>query len=425
MNNNKSSTKENSFLKKLGPGLITGAADDDPSGIATYSQAGAQFGFAMLWSLIFSYPLMAAIQIISARIGRISGRGLTENIALYYPRWLLYCIIIALLITNTINIGADIAAMGQALKLVIGGPALLYATIFGVASLLLQIFVPYRKYVQILKWLTLTLLAYVLTLFTVDTPWLKVMHQVIFPELSLKKEYITTLVAIFGTTISPYLFFWQTSQEVEELNNDDNEHPLKKAPQQALSNFKRINLDTVVGMGFSNLVAFSIMLASAIALHAHGITHIQTSADAANALKPVAGNFAFLLFSLGIIGTGLLAIPVLAGSAAYAMADAFKWRGSLELKPYKAKRFYAIIGAATLIGIGLTFTDIDPIQALYWSAVINGILAVPVMILMMIMSNNKKIMGQFKLTLRLRILGWLCTGTMTIAVLALAFVHAS
>ncbi|MFZ6722329.1 NRAMP family divalent metal transporter [Undibacterium sp. Ji49W] len=410
---------EPSWLKKLGPGLITGAADDDPSGIATYSQAGAQFGFNMLWTVLFTYPLMVGIQVVSARIGRVSGHGLATNIRRHYPAWLLYAIVSLLLVANTINIAADVSAMGEALKLLIGGRAHWYAVGFGVISLLLQVFVPYQRYVRLLKWLTLALLAYVATVFVVQIHWSQVIQKALFPQLSWKPEYVTTVVALFGTTISPYLFFWQASQEVEEMEGDPAARPLLEAPEQAAANMKRIKIDTYIGMAFSNLVAFFIILTTAVTLNMHGISDIQTSAQAAMALRPIAGEFAFMLFSAGIIGTGLLAIPVLAGSSAYAMAGAFKWKNSLERSPMNAKQFYAIIALSTVIGIALGFTAIDPIKALYWSAVINGVISVPIMVVMMLMAARSDIMGQFVISHRLKILGWLATMMMAIAVIAM------
>jgi len=407
---------DDSWINKLGPGLITGAADDDPSGIATYSQAGAQFGLNMLWTMLLTYPLMVGIQIITAEIGRVSGHGLATNIRRHYPGWLLYCIVGLLLVANTINIAADVAAMGQALKLLIGGPVHFYALVFGIGSLLLQIFIPYNRYVRVLKWLTLALLAYVGTVFVVHVPWTEVMTKTFLPHLSWKSEFITTVVAVFGTTISPYLFFWQTSQEVEDQHADVQAEPLKYAPEQAPTNFRRIKIDTLIGMGFSNIVAYFIILTTAVTLHLHGTTDIQTSAQAASALRPIAGEFAFWLFSAGIIGTGLLAVPVLAGSAAYAMAGAFKWKNSLELKPSMAKRFYGIIATSTLLGVALCFTPIDPIKALYWSAVINGVISVPIMTVMMLMAARSDIMGRFVISLRLKVLGWICTGVMAMAV---------
>jgi NRAMP (natural resistance-associated macrophage protein)-like metal ion transporter len=410
---------DESWVRKLGPGLITGAADDDPSGIATYSQAGAQFGFGMLWALLFTYPLMVGIQMVSARIGRVTGHGLATNIRKHYPGWLLYGIVGLLLVANTINVGADLAAMGDALKLVVGGPGKLYAVGFGLVSVLLQVFIPYSRYVRVLKWLTLALLAYVATVFFVHIPWTHLFTKALLPQLSWQPAYITTIVAVFGTTISPYLFFWQASQEVEELRANPNAHPLKNEPGQARADFTRIKIDTCIGMGFSNLVAFFIMLTTAVTLNTHGVTDIQTSAQAAQALRPVAGEFAFTLFSMGIIGTGLLAIPVLAGSAAYAMAGAFKWESSLEDEPAMAPRFYAIIVVSTLVGVALGFTPIDPIKALYWSAVINGVISVPIMAVMMLMAARTDIMGRLVITRKLKMLGWLCTGVMATAVIAM------
>ena len=410
---------KDSWLKKLGPGLITGAADDDPSGIATYSQAGAQFGFNMLWTVLFTYPLMVGIQVISARIGRVSGHGLATNIRQHYPAWLLYGVVGLLLIANTINIAADVSAMGEALQLIVGGPAQIYAAAFGLLSLLLQVLVPYRRYVRILKWFTLALLSYVATAFVVHIPWSQVLLSAVAPHLSWNPEYITTVVAVFGTTISPYLFFWQASQEVEDQLADPRARPLIRAPQQAKASLRRIKIDTYVGMGFSNLVAFFIILTTAVTLNLHGITDIATSAQAAAALRPIAGEFAFLMFSAGIIGTGLLAIPVLAGSSAYAMAGAFKWKNSLQRAPRKAKQFYGIIGVSTVVGIALGFTSIDPIRALYWSAVINGVISVPIMVVMMLMAARPEIMGQFVVSTRLKILGWLATMMMMTAVCAM------
>jgi Mn2+/Fe2+ NRAMP family transporter len=367
-----------SLLSKLGPGLITGAADDDPSGIATYSQAGAQFGFNTLWTLLFTFPLMVAIQVISAKIGRVTGHGLATNIRRHFPAPLLYMLVGLLLV--------------------------------------LQVLVPYQRYVKVLKWLTLALLAYVATVFAVDVPWLAVARGAVMPAWSWKPAYITTIVAVFGTTISPYLFFWQASQEVEDLHADKHASALRRAPDQVVSNFRRIKLDTVIGMAFSNLVAFFIMLTTAVTLHRHGVTEIATSAEAASALRPIAGDFAFFLFSMGIIGTGLLAVPVLAGSAAYAMAGTFRWANSLELKPMAAKRFYGIIAVATLLGVALCFTPIDPIKALYWSAVINGVISVPIMVVMMLLASRTRVMGRLTISVRLRVLGWGCTAAMAAAV---------
>ncbi len=410
---------EESWLRKLGPGLITGAADDDPSGIATYSQAGAQFGLGLLWTLWLTYPLMVGIQLISARIGRVSGHGLATNMRRHFPRALVYFIVSLLLIANTVNIAADIAAMGEASRLVVGGDAHWYAILFGLLSLLLQIFIPYNRYVRVLKWLTLGLLAYVATVFILNVPWLQVMRATVWPKLSLDPDYITTMVAVFGTTISPYLFFWQASQEVEEQQSTAAEQPLKRAPEQVARNYRRMKIDTMIGMGFSNFVAFCIMLTTAVTLSAHGIHDIQTSAQAATALRPIAGNFAFFLFSLGIIGTGLLAVPVLAGSAAYAIAGAFHWDSSLEHDFKTAPQFYTIIALSTIGGVLLGFAGLDPIKALFWSAVVNGVISVPIMAVMMTMAVKPAIMGKLRISARLQWMGWICTGVMVMAVAAM------
>lgn len=407
------------WLEKLGPGLVTGAADDDPSGIATYSQAGAAFGYNLLWTLLLTYPLMVAIQLVSARIGRASGHGLATNLRRHYPLSLLYGTVALLLVANTINIAADLSAMGAAVHLLIGGPTRLYTVLLAAVSLALQVFVPYKRYVRLLKWLTLALLAYVGVVFAVAIPWPTVALRTVLPHVSWSGSYATTIVAVFGTTISPYLFFWQASQEVEELHAASGALPLKKAPSQGTQQLRRIGIDTWTGMAFSNLIAFFIMLTTAATLNAHGVTDIETSSQAAAALKPIAGRFAFLLFSAGIVGTGLLALPVLAGSAAYAMAGTFRWKNSLELEPGLAKRFYAIIVAATVIGLVLGLTSIDPIKALYWSAVINGVTSVPIMALMMKMASHPRVMGEFCIRGALWIAGWAATGVMGIAVTAM------
>jgi NRAMP (natural resistance-associated macrophage protein)-like metal ion transporter len=406
--------------KKLGPGLITGAADDDPSGIATYSQVGAGFGYSMLWTTFLTFPLMVGIQIVSARIGRVTGNGLAANIREHYSPWILHGLVCLLVIANTINIAADIGAMAAALKLLIGGPAHLYGVAFAVVSLVLQVFIPFPRYAPILKLLTLSLFAYVATVFAVEVPWGDVFHSIITPSVSFETDYVVAVVAVFGTTISPYLFFWQASQEVEEQRASKGEKPLKDAPEQARHHLQRIKVDTYFGMGFSNLIAFFIMLTAAVTLHQHGVRDIQTSAQAAEALRPIAGEYAFLLFSAGIVGTGLLAVPVLAGSAAYAVAESFRWRIGLGRRLLEARGFYMILIVATLLGVMLNFTSIDPIKALFWSAVINGVIAVPIMVIMMSMAAKPEIMGKFIVTSRLQILGWLATAVMALAVLMMA-----
>lgn len=407
------------WLAALGPGLITGAADDDPSGIATYSQVGAQFGYSILWTMLFSYPLMAAIQEISARIGRVTGRGISANIRRYYSPWLLYPVVLAMLVANTINLGADLGAMGDAVKLLVGGPRLLYTVVIAVLCMGAQIFISYALYSQILKWLTLALFSYVGVIFAVHIPWGHALLGTITPRVRFNAGYLTDMIAVLGTTISPYLFFWQASEEVEEERATPEELPLLRAPRQSRFQFHRIIVDTYLGMGFSNLISFFIILTAAAVLHSHGVTNIQTSSQAAEALRPIAGRFAFLLFGLGIIGTGLLAVPVLAGSAAYGVGEAFHWPVGLAHEPGRAKRFYAVLAVATLVGLALNLIHIDPIKALFWTAVINGVVAVPVMVVMMIMAHNAKIMGQFKLPLRLKILGWLSTAVMLAAAIGL------
>ena len=407
------------LLKRLGPGLITGAADDDPSGIATYSQAGAQYGFGLLWSVLLTTPLMIGIQIVSARIGRVTGHGLAANIRDHYPAWLLHGIVGLLLVANTINIGADLGAMGNALQLLVGGSSEIYIVFFALLSLTLQVFVPFPRYAPLLKWMTLSLLGYVATVFVVHVPWNEATMAALFPKPQFRPEYIATLVAVLGTTISPYLFFWQASQEVEEQRATPGHEPLREAPDQAAHHLDRIKVDTWVGMTFSNGIALCIMLTTAATLHVQGVTSIDTAEQAAAALRPIAGNFAFLLFSAGIVGTGLLAVPVLAGSAAYAVAESRRWPIGLGLTLAEARGFYGILAAATLIGVALDFTDVDPIKALLWSAVVNGIIAVPIMVVMMLLAVKPDVMGPFTVKRRLLALGWLSTVVMAAAVIAM------
>jgi Mn2+/Fe2+ NRAMP family transporter len=407
------------LLGILGPGLITGASDDDPSGIATYSQAGAQFGFAITWTLLFTYPLMTVIQEISARIGRTTGQGIAANIRRHYPNWILQGIVALLLVANTINIGADLGAMGDAVDLLIGGPRFLYVVLFGLLCAVLQVVMQYSRYVSVLKWLTLALFAYFGTAMVVKVPWAEAARGFLIPTFSADVAFWTTVVAILGTTISPYLFFWQASQEVEDIHEVPERKPLIKAPKQGPDANDRIGIDTYVGMAFSNLVALAIMVTTAATLHVSGTTDIQTSSQAAEALKPVAGEFAFAIFALGIVGTGLLAVPVLAGSAAYALGEARKWPIGLARQPQQAKAFYATIVVATLAGVVITLSPIDPIKALFWSAVINGVVAVPVMVMMMLITSNKEIMGKFTVTGARRIVGWLATAVMAAAAIGM------
>jgi NRAMP (natural resistance-associated macrophage protein)-like metal ion transporter len=416
-------SKRTSFLAKLGPGLITGASDDDPSGIATYSQAGAAFAYGLLWTILLTLPLMAAIQEISARIGRITGHGIAGNIRRHYSRWLLYPIVFLLLITNAINIGADIGAMGDATKLLIGGPALLYCVLFALFTVILQIFGSYGRCSTIFKILAMALLSYIFTTVLAHVPWGTALKSTIIPHFEKSSDYWATFVAVLGTTISPYLFFWQASQETEEIKSHDDEEPLKKAPEQAPKQFDRIRLDTYVGMSLSNVVAFFIIVAAAATLNAHGVKNVDTSAQAAQALEPVAGKAAFIFFSTGIIATGLLAVPVLAGSAAYAVGEALNWPTGMDRKPLAAKGFYTVLALSTLLGLAINFPDVQrlthltPIKALFWSAVINGITAVPIMVIVMLMARNKKVIGDIECSTSrpLQIMGWLATAVMAIA----------
>ena len=408
-----------SFLSKLGPGLVTGVSDDDPSGIATYSQTGAQFGYSMLWAAVLSYPLMSAIQEISARVGRVTGRGIAANMRAHSPPVLLYCIVSLLCVANIFNLGADLGAMGAASQLVIGGSTAPYVVSFAIVSLLLQVYIPYINYAKYLKWLTLAVFSYILTAFVVHVPWLEALRATFAPTLAFDAKYFATLTAVLGTTISPYLFFWQASQEVEEVRVDPTQQALTRSPQQAAEQFDRIRADTYFGMAVSNVVAFFIILTAASTLHRNGILDVQTSAQAAKALEPIAGRFAFFLFASGIIGTGLLAVPVLAGSAAYSVAETFKWKGSLQRKPQRAKRFYGVLAAATLIGLALNFVKIDPIRALFWSAIINGVVAVPVMVVIMLLAANRKVMGDFDIPVLLKTIGWIATGAMFLVAVAM------
>jgi NRAMP (natural resistance-associated macrophage protein)-like metal ion transporter len=408
-----------SLLSVMGPGLITGASDDDPSGIATYSQAGAQFGYQMGWVLLITWPLMCAIQEISARVGRVTGRGIAGNLKQHYPLPILYFLVTLLLVANVINLGADLGAMAAGLKLVIGGPSMLYVVLFGAVSGLLQIFARYSRYVSVLKWLTLSLFAYVGVALVVNVPWLEVVKGMILPQIQFKAEYLTVIVALLGTTISPYLFFWQAEEEVEDTKERDGAKPLQRAPEQAKAEFSRIRLDTYVGMGLSNLVALFIVVTAAATLHAHGQTNIQTSAQAAEALRPIAGPLVFVVFALGIVGTGLLAVPVLAGSAAFAVGETFGWHVGLARKAHRAKAFYGALAAAVVAGVLMNLTPIDPIKALFWSAVINGVVAVPVMVMLMHLSSHRKAMGDFALPTLLKVMGWGATIAMTLAAIGM------
>jgi NRAMP (natural resistance-associated macrophage protein)-like metal ion transporter len=400
------------FFEKLGPGLVTGASDDDPSGIATYSQVGAQFGYGLLWTMLLSYPLMAAIQEISARIGRITGVGIAANLRKNYPRPILYSVLVVVSVANIFNLGADIGAMGAAARLIIPGKAGLFIVIFGIASLAGVLLVPYSTYAKYLKWLTVSLFAYVGVAFFAHVSWHAVFYATLAPHIQPTREYLTAVIAVLGTTISPYLFFWQASQEVEEVKKNPGESALKRTPLQAPVQLGRIRIDTYLGMALSNLVAFFIIVTAASTLHVRGITEISSSAQAASALEPLAGRFAFVLFVCGIVGTGLLTVPVLAASACYGIGEARKWKASLERKPQEAARFYAAITVATLLGLALNFLHIDPVKALFWAAILNGLVAGPLMAVIMTMASSHKVMGNFVIPPYLKYMGWLATGVM-------------
>jgi len=403
-----------SFLSRLGPGLVTGAADDDPSGIGTHSQVGAQFGYGLSWTFLFSFPLMVAIQEVAAEIGRVTGAGIARNMRRHYPRPLLVLMVGLLLIANIVNLGADLAAMGAAVALLIGGPIGLYTLLFGVFCIIVEVALSYERYAAVLKWATLSLFAYVAVVVVAQVPWGEALTSLVVPRIEWTGAYATAVVAILGTTISPYLFFWQAGQEIEEQKRHKVK-PLCITPKDAGPELKRIRIDTLTGMAFSSSVSLAIVFATAATLHANGIRDIETSAQAAEALRPIAGNFAFALFALGIIGTGLLAVPVLAGSAAYAVTEMFGMAGSLDAKPTKARLFYGTIAVTTLLGVSLQYVGIDPARALYWAAVVNGVLAAPLMVMMMLIVRNPRAMGRLTLGRRATITGWIATGVMAVA----------
>ena len=399
-------------IGRLGPGFITGAADDDPSGIATYSQAGAQFGLNMLWSLFFTYPLMVSVQAISARIGRVTGRGLTANLRDIFPTWLVFALVVGLFVANTVNIGADLAAIGAAGELLLGRGQLVFTFLAALLSTVLQVFVPYHTYVRYLKWLTFALLAYVAVAFSVKIDWGAVAMHVVMPRLPLSSAALTVVLAVFGTTISPYLMYWQSSEEVEDMELKNRPELKKAEPKAAERELRRINLDTIFGMGVSNVIAFFIVLTTAVTLNQSGHTDIETSAQAAQALKPIAGQFAFLLFSLGLIGTGFLSVPTLAGSTAYAAAELMNWNEGLEKLVPEAKGFYAVIVSSMIIALGIIFSPLSPIKALFWSAVLNGIIAVPILGATMVLASRRDEMGAYVAPLWQRVLGWVTTAAM-------------
>ena len=413
--------RRRSVFRALGPGLVTGAADDDPSGIATYSQVGAQFGYGLSWTMLFGYPLLVSIQAVSAEIGSVTGKGVAQNLRQHYPAWLLRAVVLLLLVANVINLGANLGAMGAALGLLIGGQVIFYAAIFAAICVLLEVFISYNRYASILKWATLSLFAYVAVVFVVDVPWNEAIRAIVVPTFTFDSAHAMALVAILGTTISPYLFFWQAGQEVEEQHRR-HVKPLHISPRKAGPELRRIRFDTLVGMGFSHLTALFIVIATAATLHANGITNVESSAQAAEALRPVAGDFAFALFAMGIIGTGMLAVPILAGSAAYAVSESFGWVEGLDRQPREAKAFYATIAAATLAGLLLNYIGVDPIKALYWAAVVNGVLAAPLMAVMMLIASNPAVMKKLVIGRRLKVGGWFATAVMAAVTMIFFFI---
>lgn len=412
-------TSKPRLLGILGPGLITGASDDDPSGIATYSQAGAQVGFALLWLMPFTYPLMAVTQEISARLGRTTGHGLAGNIRRHYPRWVARSCIALLLVANMINLGADLGSMGDVVRMLIGGPSWLYVAGFGLLCIGAQMTLTYTRYVSVLKWLTLALFTYFGTAVTVQIPWRDALDGLVVPSWHTSSDFISLVVAVLGTTISPYLFFWQSSQEAEDQREQPRREKLTEAPEQAPAAYQRIRLDTWVGMALSNVVALAIMLTAGATLHLAGKTDIDSSQTAAEALRPIAGEFAYLIFAVGIIGTGLMAVPVLAGSAAYAIGEALHWPVGLARQPKEARAFYATLAVATAGGAVLNFLPFDPMRALYWSAVINGVMVAPIIAVMMNLATSRRVMARFTLPSWMRVIGWLTVVVMAFCVVGL------
>lgn len=411
------------FLKIFGPGLITGASDDDPSGVATYAQTGAVFGYKQLWTPLFSLPFMTAIQEICGRIGLVTGRGLAGVMRKHYSRKLLYPVVFLLFAANTINIGADLGAMAASLRLLIDLPFPIILVLIVTATLVLEIFVSYKIYATFLKYLAFLLLVYVGVIFFVDFDWKEILNGTLLPHLEFSREYVLNLAAILGTTISPYLFFWQADEEVEE------EVAHKKlrmmgagAPRVTKKDIKAMRLDTAVGMVFSNLIMFFIILAAGATLHVNGIFDVGTASAAAEALRPIAGDFSSWLFALGILGTGMLSIPVLAGSASYAFAEAFGLKEGLYRKLKQAHGFYGVIAIATIAGLAISFTPIKPFHMLYYTAIINGIIAPPLLFFIMKIANNRKIMKEHVNSKVSNWLGWTATVLMSLVAVALVWV---
>jgi len=406
------------ILDRLGPGLITGASDDDPSGIGTYSQAGAALGYATLWTAIVTLPLMIVVQHICAKIGMCGGRGLAGVLRRYYSKKLLYPVVTGLVIANTINAGADISAIAAAINMFVPIPIAAMVIPIAVAIVVLQIWGSYRLIMKTFKWLSLSLFAYVIAAFLAKPDWFAVAKATFIPQISFSSEYITTIVAILGTTISPYLFFWEAGEEVEE---EKSEGRTKLSDRRGATDIeiKKEKIDTIVGMLFCNVVFYFVILAAGATLHASGKTDIQSATDAAQALRPLAGNFATVLFGIGLIGAGLLAVPVLTGSAAYAVAETFDWPSGLDEKPRHAKKFYGVIALSTIVGVVIDFLGINPISALFWTAVINGVVAPPLLVVVMLVANNKRVMGTRTNGPFTNVVGWLAAAIMFAAAIAM------
>lgn len=412
------------FFANLGPGLITGAADDDPSGISTYSTAGAGYGFGLLWTAPVSLPLMASVQLMCARIGLVSGRGLASVLRNYYSRRLLWFACLLLLIANTVNIAADLGGMAAAAELMTGVPSLIFTPLFAGVILLLLVFSSYRVLVRVFKWLTLALFAYVITAFLVHPDWPVVARSTFWPGISFTSDYLMTFVGILGTTISPYLFFWQASEEVEE-EKKTGRMTVGRRKGATREELRSVFTDTVIGMSFSNLIMYFIILTTGATLYAAGQRDIQTAKQAAEALRPLAGNAAYLLFSIGLIGTGFLGVPVLAGSAAYAVAEAGAWRGGMNEPPRMAKKFYGVVAVAMLTGMAMDYVGLDAIKMLFWSAVLNGMLAPPLIVIILLVCNNPRVMGEHVNGKLMNALGIIAATVMSGAALATLIVWTS
>jgi NRAMP (natural resistance-associated macrophage protein)-like metal ion transporter len=415
---NHSTDRVRRFFADLGPGLITGAADDDPSGISTYSVAGASFGYMPLWTALFSFPLMAAVQLMCARLGLVTGRGLAGVVRHYYPRWVLWSACALLIVANVFNIGADLGGMAEATEMMTGIKAYYWTPLYTMLIISLLFFSSYRHIARIFKWLTMVLFAYIAAAFLARPDWHAVVSATFIPRVEWSSAFLATFVGLLGTTISPYLFFWQASQEVED-DRAQGKRTVKQREGATLKELSVARTDVFTGMFFSNLVMYFIILTTAATLHAHGQTNIQTAREAAEALRPLAGNAAYLLFTLGLIGTGILAVPVLAGSAAYAVAEAAAWRGTLEDRPLLSRKFYALIAVAMLLGLALDFVGFNAVKMLFYSAVLNGVLAPPLIVLVVLLTSKSKIMGRRVSSRPLRYCGWAAAAIMTAAVVGM------